>query len=166
MKAKKLASAAILLASAMCIGIIENLIPPVFPFLPYVKIGFSNIVIITAILLLDIKFAVIIVVLKSVAVPLILGNPVMILYSLPASVISTLFSFLLLSLKKPGIPAISIFSAILHNLSQLCTAAIMTNSLVFGYAPYFILTGALSGFATGIIVYFVIKSLPKNLLNL
>ncbi|HHT83611.1 MAG: Gx transporter family protein [Christensenellales bacterium] len=164
MRAKKLTLAALLLAVSMIVGIIENLIPPVIPMLPYIKIGLSNMVIIVTIVLLDYKYALAVIALKSIFVPIFVGNPVMILYSLPSSIASTALSSLLIYSKKLGIPSVSMLSAITHNILQLCVAAIMTNYLVFGYLPYFIIIGSVSGFLTGVISYITIKYLPKNLL--
>jgi heptaprenyl diphosphate synthase len=162
MRAKKIAVAAVTLALALIIGVIENFIPPIVPFLPYVRIGLSNVVILTAIILLNYKYALAASVLKSVLVPLFVGNPVMILYSLPASLISTLIGVLMLATRKLSIPAVSILSATVHNLIQLCVAALMTSALVFGYAPYFVIAGSVSGLITGVAAYILIRYLPKD----
>lgn len=163
MNTKKIALAAMILAVALIIGVIENLIPPIVPFLPYVRIGLSNVVIIVAIILLNYKYALAVSAIKSILVPLFIGNPVMILYSLSASVLSTVISSLLIYSKKISMPSVSMLSAIVHNLVQLCVAALMTNALVFGYAPYFVIAGSVSGFVTGIAAFVVIKYLPEKL---
>ena len=86
----------------------------------------------------------------------------MILYSLPASLISTLIGVLMLATRKLSIPAVSILSATVHNLIQLCVAALMTSALVFGYAPYFVIAGSVSGLITGVAAYILIRYLPKD----
>ena len=96
MKSKNLAIASMLLAASMIIGVVENLIPPIIPFLPYVKLGLSNVVIIIAILLLNYKYAFAIIALKSILVPLLVANPVMILYSLPIFIVRRLNTALLI----------------------------------------------------------------------
>lgn len=164
MSAKKISVAAMVLAMALIIGVIENFIPPIVPFLPYVRIGLSNVVIIFAIIILNYKYALAVSVIKSVLVPLFVGNPVMILYSLPASFLSAAISCLLIYSKKISIPSVSMLSAIVHNLIQLCVAALMTNALVFGYAPYFLIAGSVSGFVTGVAAFVLIKYLPKKIL--
>lgn len=163
MSTRKIAFSALLLAVSMIIGVIENLTPPIVPALPYIKIGFSNIVIIIAIVLLDYRYALTIISLKSVFVPLFIGNPIMILYSLPAVIISTLISTLLIKLKKFSITIISVVSAVVFNFVQLVAAAFMTNYLVFGFLPYFILIGSLAGFVTGVIAFLAVKYLPKKI---
>ncbi|MDD4316804.1 MAG: Gx transporter family protein, partial [Clostridia bacterium] len=156
MPSKKISVAALLLSVALIIGVIESLVPPIIPFLPYVRIGLSNAVIIVVIILLNYKYAIMVSVIKSVLVPLFVGNPVMILYSLPASLFAAALGSILLYSKKISIPSSSILSAIVHNLVQLCVAALMTNSLVFGYAPYFVIIGGVSGLLTGVIAYIII----------
>lgn len=166
MQTKRIAIAALLLAVALIIGIIENLIPPIIPMLPYIKIGLSNMVIIVAILLLDAKYAFTIIGIKSVLVPLFIGNPIMIFYSLPSALIAVAITALCLNTKKISIPATSILSAIIHNFIQVSVAAIMTNFLVFGYLPYFIVIGAIAGLVTGIFSFVIIKYIPqKNIIN-
>ncbi len=165
MSTRKIAYSAVLLAVSMIIGVIENLVPPLIPILPYVKIGFSNVVIIVAIILLDYRYALGIISIKSVLVPIFIGNPIMILYSLPSVVISTIVSALLVYTKKFGIPTISMVSAVVFNFVQLTVAVIMTNYLVFGYLPYFIIIGSVAGLITGMIAYLTVKYIPKKMEN-
>ncbi|HOB64243.1 MAG TPA: Gx transporter family protein, partial [Clostridia bacterium] len=68
--------------------------------------------------------------------------------------------------QRLGLPVISAFSAIIHNMAQLCVAALMTGTpLVFGYAPYLIFTGIISGVGIGVISYLLIRYLPKKLFD-
>lgn len=166
MQTKRIATASLLLAVALIIGIIENLIPPVLPMFPYIKIGLSNMVIIVAILLLDYKYAFTIIGIKSILVPIFLGNPIMIFYSLPSSIIAVAITSISLYSKKISIPATSILSAIVHNFIQVCVAAIMTNALVFGYMPYFIIIGSIAGLITGVFTFILLKYIPeKHMIN-
>jgi heptaprenyl diphosphate synthase len=161
---KKLASTGITLSAALIIGIVESLLPPVIPVLPFLRIGFSNIVLLFALIVFGPREAFLIAALKSVLVPLFVGNPVMIAYSLPSAILSLGVSASLACTKKLGLPLISTISSLVHNLSQLCVAALMTGTaIVFGYAPYLIFTGTLAGLAVGLTTYFVIRALPDNL---
>lgn len=164
MQVKTLSKIALLLALALIIGTIENLMPPILPVLPYVKIGFSNIIIIIAILILNWKYSLLIFAIKSILIPIFLGNPIMILYSLPSSIIAVLISSILLKTKKISIPSTSTISAIIFNIVQLFVASLMTNNLVWGYSPYFVIIGSISGFGTGILTYLMIKYLPEKVL--
>lgn len=164
-KSKRLALTGILLSLALVIGTIENYIPPIIPALPFVKVGFSNIIILTSAVCVGFFPSLCIVVLKSILVPLFVGNPIMIAYSLSASLISFLIAYGLLNTKKIGIPTTSIISAVLHNLVQLIVAYIFMSDLsVFGFLPYLLATGFLPGLVTGLISYLLIKFLPKEVI--
>ncbi len=167
LNSKKLALSGIMLALALIVGTIENLIPPIVPILPFVKIGFSNIVSMFSLITIGFIPALIIISFKAILVPIFVGNPMMIAYSLPSSLISLLIVFIILKTKKVGIPTISIISAIVHNVIQLSVASIiMESTLVFGFTPYLILTGFISGLITGIITYLLLKFLPYEIISL
>lgn len=162
---KNIAYTAVTLAAALIIGVIESLLPPVIPVLPFLRLGLSNIVLIFALVVLGAAPAYIIATLKSVLVPLFVGNPVMIAYSLPASIISLTVTALLAYTRKTGLPVISALSSLTHNMVQLCVAALMTGTaIVFGYAPYLVFAGTLTGIAVGFAAYLVIKFFPKRLI--
>ena len=164
---KKVALTGILLALAIIIGTIENHIPPIIPSLPFVKIGFSNVVLIFSSLTLGLIPTIIIASIKSIIVPIFMGNPMMIAYSLSASLIAVSLSYLLLYTKKFGIPTIAIVGAIAHNLVQLCVASlIMSNIFVFGFIPYLTATGFIAGLVTGIISYLLIRYMPPKVMFL
>ena len=92
LNSKRLALTGILLSFSLIIGTIENYLPPIIPGLPFVKIGFSNVVITFALLTCGLVPTLIIGVFKSVLVPLFVGNPMMIAFSLTATVICILIS--------------------------------------------------------------------------
>ena len=166
LNSKKLALTGILLSLSLIIGTIENYLPPIIPGLPFVKIGFSNVVITFSLLTCGLMPTLIIGITKSILVPLFVGNPMMIAFSLSATLVCILVSYALLKTKKVAIITVGIISAITHNLIQLCVASlIMTDSSVFGFLPYLIITGFLAGLVTGLITYLVVKYLPKELLT-
>lgn len=89
----------------------------------------------------------------------------MIAYSLSASIVSLLISYMLLYIKKVGIPTVGIIGAIVHNMVQLSVASIIMNDVyVFGFIPYLIATGFVAGLVTGIISFLLIKYMPKEIL--
>ncbi len=164
-RSKKLALTGILLALALIIGTIENYIPPIIPVLPFVKIGFSNVVILFSCITLGFTPTLAISIFKSVLVPIFVGNPMMIAYSLSASIVSLLISYMLLYIKKVGIPTVGIIGAIVHNMVQLSVASIIMNDVyVFGFIPYLIATGFVAGLVTGIISFLLIRYMPKEIL--
>lgn len=159
-----LTKTSILLSVSIIIGYLESLLPPLIPFLPYFKLGLSNIVLIIAILRINILSAYIISFLKSIIVPLFIGNPSMIMYSLPASIISLSIMIVLMIFIGLGIPTTSIISSITHNFVQILIAyLIMGTKIVFSYLPYLTLISIVSGIITGLISFWIYKSiLIKN----
>lgn len=165
LNSKKLALTGILLCLSLIIGTIENYLPPIIPGLPFVKIGFSNVVITFALLTCGLGPTLIIGILKAILVPLFVGNPMMIAFSLSATVFCIIISYFILKTKKIAIITIGIISAISHNLVQLCVASlIMTDTTVFGFLPYLIITGFLAGLVTGLLTYLLVKYLPKEII--
>jgi len=158
---KYLALTGIFLGASLIIGLIEQYIPSLFPYFPFIKIGFSNIALLFALIILGYKPAYVIAILKSVAVPLFVGNPIMILYSLPAALVSLTVTIILVRLKKLSLVTVSTLSAIVNIFIQVCVCAIMTkSSLVFGYLIYLVIVSAVSGFAVGLITHFSVRKFP------
>lgn len=165
-KVKSIAVTGVVLSVALILGVAESLLPPIFPALPFFRIGLSNVVVLFAAVTLSYFKTSVIVVAKSFLVPIFSMNPIMFVYSLPSAFLSFSFSFVLIKLKKLGLPSISFLSAILNNIVQVTVAALMTaSSAVFFYLPYLIILGGLSGVLTGFIVSLLIKILPKEILN-
>lgn len=164
---KKLALTGVLLALALIIGTIESVIPPIIPALPFVRIGLSNVVITFTLITLGVFPALVITISKAVLVPLFVGNPMMIAYSIGGAILSFIASFLLIQLKKLSLPTIGSVSSILHNVGQLIVASlIMQSTHVFGFFPYLFITGFISGILTGILTLLLVKYLPKNILEI
>lgn len=160
----KVSYTALLLSITIIIGLLEMLIPPIIPILPFIKIGFGNIVVIFTVIILGELPSITIVIIKSCTIPLLFGNPIMTLYSLPASLLSLILMILMLRLKMLGIPLISAIAACIHNLIQILVAfLIMGTQIVFSYVPYVLFAGLISGMITGIISYFLLKRIPNKL---
>lgn len=162
MSARKITTVAMLLAASLIVGLVENLIPPIVPLLPYAKIGLSNAVILFTLFFLKKQYSFLILILKCVLLSVFTGNPIILLYSLPAGIISLTVTVLFLKTDFFSLPAVSALSATIHNIVQVLVASIITKSgAVFAFIPYFMVFGMLAGFITGIICYFVVKKLGK-----
>ena len=162
MTARQVARSSILLAVALILGFLETLLPPVFPLLPYARIGLGNAAVLLALLWLGVPYAAVILVLKCVVVGLFSGAPTMILYSLAGGGLSFLIMAILLRVGANGIPAISAAGGILHNVGQVALAVAVTGrSEIAMLLVYLSLFGALAGVVTGVIVYFVFKAMRR-----
>ena len=156
MTTKQLVRAAILLAVALILGFLETLLPPVFPMLPYARIGLGNAAVLLALLWLGVPYAAVILVLKSVVIGLFSGAPTMILYSLAGGTLSFAVMALLLRIGANGLPAVSAAGGILHNLGQILVAIAVTGTAgIAVLLVYLSLFGAVAGGVIGVIVYFV-----------
>ncbi|MBQ7713079.1 MAG: Gx transporter family protein [Clostridia bacterium] len=156
MTTKRLVRAAILLAVALILGFLETLLPPVFPMLPYARIGLGNAAVLLALLWLGVPYAAVILVLKSVVIGLFSGAPTMILYSLAGGTLSFAVMALLLRIGANGLPAVSAAGGILHNLGQILVAIAVTGTAgIAVLLVYLSLFGAVAGGVIGVIVYFV-----------
>ena len=156
MTTKRLVRAAILLAVALILGFLETLLPPIFPMLPYARIGLGNAAVLLALLGLGVPYAAVILVLKSVVIGLFSGAPTMILYSLAGGTLSFAVMALLLRIGANGLPAVSAAGGILHNLGQILVAIAVTGTAgIAVLLVYLSLFGAIAGGVIGVIVYFV-----------
>lgn len=166
MKSKKIAMVGILTALALIISLFESLLPPIIPVLPFARIGVSQIIILAALIILGPAEAAVVLLVRSVLVAIFIGNPSMMLYSIPAGLVSLSLMTLLLKSRKFSVIIISMASGAVHNLIQLGAAAFITkSSAVFFYAPYLMVFGAVAGIVTGLVCFIVIKKLPDKLLT-
>ena len=163
MTAKKAAQTAVLLAVALILGFVETVLPPVFPMLPYARIGLGNAAVLLALIWLGVPYAAIILVLKCVAIGLFSGAPTMILYSLGGGALSFAIMTFLLKVGANGVPAISAAGGVMHNVGQILVAMAFTGTAgIAVLLVYLALFGLVAGAVIGVIVYFVDKSVRKG----
>lgn len=157
---RKTLQLSILLSLSVVLQIIETMI--ILPvFIPGIKLGLSNIIILIILYLYGVKDAFKIGILKVFFSGLFrLGFGVGFLFSIVGIVFSILFSALLKKYSKLSIIGISIVGSNFHILGQIIVASIIykTNILFVTYLPYmFLLT-----IVTGIIVGYCAKEIIKR----
>lgn len=163
MTAKKAAQTAVLLAVALILGFLENLLPPVFPMLPYAKIGLGNAAVLLALIWLGLPYAAVILVLKCVVIGLFSGAPTMILYSLGGGVLSFAVMAVLLKMGANGVPAVSAAGGVMHNVGQILVAIAFTGTAgIAVLLVYLALFGLVAGAVIGVIVYFVDQGVRRS----
>lgn len=90
----------------------------------------------------------------------------MIMYSLPASLIATMFNSTLISFRKFSLIVISIFGAVIHNLIQLVVGSFMLSSIsVYALMPYLMLLSIVSGLIIGLIAVLFVKKFPQQIIE-
>lgn len=153
---RRISRVALLSALALVLSYLETMIPlPVT--LPGVKLGLGNIAVVVALFTLDARSALAVAVVKVLASGLLFGSPMMLAYSLGGTALAFLGMYLLTRVPGAGAVLVSMVAAILHNLGQLCVAALVLSSpsvfLTFpALAVAALVTGAITGaVATGVL---------------
>lgn len=155
---RKIAYLGLLLAGSLILGLIENMLPPILPVLPYARLGLGNIAILLVLLWFGSVDAGIVLILKCVMLGIFVGTPSMILYSLFGGLLSLTSMQVLLLLGKNGIPAISAVGGIMHNIGQVIVAMLITQtSAVLIFLPYLMLFGGVAGVFVGVLTYIIVK---------
>jgi heptaprenyl diphosphate synthase len=154
-----IAKMGLLLALTVVLSALENMIPIPLPL--GVKPGFSNIIIMFALMNIDTKSALTLNLLKSAFVFLTRGVTAFFL-SLSGGLISFAVMALLYKKTNSSLILLSVSGGISHNLAQLLAAAILLKSTsAFYYSPVLVLSGIAAGTATGIILKAVMPALMK-----
>lgn len=161
--AKRLATLAVLSAMGLIMFMVENLFPPLF--VPGAKMGLSNIFSLLAVFLLGPVDAFVLVAVRTVLGSMFAGNMSTLMYSLTAGVVSVIVSAVLVQFAYPrvSIVAISIVSAVIHNLTQNLVFCLVSNTPeMFSYMPVLGLIGVLAGAIVGFAVWFILKMIPTR----
>ena len=161
--AKKIAVLAIFTALSLIMFIIENQFPPMF--FPGAKMGLANIFSFAALIMYSPVEAFIIVAIRTGLGAVYAGNVSALLYSFTGGVVSMAISSLLMYTVYPRISvmSVSVIAAVAHNITQVAVFALLSGTtLIFGYLPYLILIGVLSGAIVGGVIMLVFKKIPQS----
>lgn len=163
--AHAVALAAMMAALALIFSYIEAIIPINFG-IPGVKLGVANLVILTCLYILGMRYALTINILRILVAGLLFNGFFGAMYSLAGGILSLVIMYLL---KKTGLfstVGISMAGGVAHNLGQLITAALIVSNLkLFYYFPVLLFSGIISGIFIGILTHLILKKLPKQFYN-
>lgn len=162
--AKRIATLSALTAMGLISFMIESLFPPLLP-LPGFKMGISNIFSLLALFLLGPADALVLVAVRTTLGSVFTGNVSTLMYSLSAGVVSVTVSAVLVEFAYPrvSIVAISVVSAIVHNLTQNVVFCLVSNTpQMFVYMPVLAVVGILAGIIVGFAVWFILKAVPTR----
>ena len=160
-KTFKLALTGIFSAFALISFIIENSFPPLI--LPGAKMGVSNLFILLTAIILGGRYAVTVLIVKTVLGSLFVGNISAVMYSLPAGAVALCVELILIYIvKSVSILATSIVGAVLNVTIQNAVFCLVTKvpEYLF-YLPYLALLSVVSGALIGIVTYLIIKKFPS-----
>lgn len=162
MKTRRLAFAAVLISIMMVLGYLETLLP-VSP-VPGIKLGLANSVLIVSLYWLGIPLSFQLMLIKNVLLGLLLGNPMLIPYSVSGGIVS--LSLMSILYRRRGISPIGVGIAggVTHNIAQVFLAIIIlgTPSLVF-YLGLLMPAGAVMGLVTGTVSKTLMRHFPPRM---
>lgn len=157
MNSKKIATFGLLTTLCLILSYVEMLIPLNFA-IPGVKLGLSNIVVMMALYLLDVKSAFFINVTRILLNGLLFSNPVTIMYSFAGGMLSLLAMVLVKKINSLSIISVSITGGIFHNVGQILMAYVYLGSVkVAYYLPFLLVFAIITGILTGIIGMIVVE---------
>lgn len=159
--AKRLATLGVLCAMGLLTFMIESLFPPLF--LPGAKMGLSNIFSLLTVFLLGPVDAFVLVAVRTVLGSMFTGNMSTLMYSLTAGMVSVLVSSLLVEFVYPkvSIVAVSVVSAVMHNLTQNIVFCLVSNTPeMFSYMPWLAVLGVVAGIIVGFAVWLILRTVP------
>lgn len=161
--AKKIAVLALLSGLALVTFIIENLFPSMV--IPGARPGLANIFSLAALVMYSPVEAFIVVAVRTLLGSLYAGNVSALLYSFTGGMVSMAVSAVLLYTVHPhvSVMAVSVAAAVTHNITQNIVFVFLSGSvLMFGYMPYLVLLGVLSGAIVGEVTILLFRGVPQN----
>ena len=156
-RTKRLTAFALAASLAIILSFIESQIPA-FVAIPGVKVGLANIAVIFALYKFGIKGAATISSVRIIAVSLLFGTPVSMIYSFGGAILSMALMILLKKLTPATEIGVSVVGGVAHNIGQIIVACILleTNVVIY-YLPFLLLSGTVAGAVIGIISAIVVK---------
>ena len=148
---RQITTMGMLVALAMVLGFVETLIP-INLGIPGMKLGLANIVVVIALVLFDIKTAVVVSILRIILIAMTFGNMSMMFYSIAGASLSLLSMIAISKIKSFSLISVSIVGGIMHNVGQIiCAAFVVRTNGVFTYLPVLMIAGLVSGALIGIV---------------
>ncbi len=161
---KKVIFLSLLVSLGLALSIIESSIP--VPFIaPGAKLGLSNIMILSTLVVFGFKEAFAVAVIKSITFALATGSFSGLFYSLSGAVLSVIVMYIIYTYFNSffSLIGISIFGAIAHNFAQISVASIMLeNIMIFSYLPVMSLVSLFTGYFVGLSSKLVCQNLNRT----
>lgn len=142
----------LLVAIGVAIGFIENMIPLPIAF-PGARLGLSNIVILTTIVIYGEKEGILVAILKSVLLMLVSGHVTSFFYSFAGALLSSVaMSVTYKYIKGLSLIGISLIGAFFHNFGQILVAIFIVKNIgLLTYLPFLLILGLFTGIFVGIV---------------
>ncbi|MTI48518.1 Gx transporter family protein [Sporosalibacterium faouarense] len=161
---KKLVFLSLLVSVGLALSIIESTMP--VPFLaPGAKLGLSNMVVLTTLVIFGFKEAFAVAVIRSLTFALATGGFSGLFYSLAGAILSVIVMGIVFKFFKNffSLIGVSIFGAMAHNIAQIGVASIiMENIKIFSYLPIMSLVSLFTGYFVGLSSIMITRTFEKN----
>ena len=157
MQAKKIAAMGLLVALAMVLSWVEQLVP-LSVQVPGVKLGLANLAVIFALYRLGARAARSVSLLRVALVSITFGNAYSLWYSLAGAVLSLLVMGLLRKTGKFSLLGVSVAGAVSHNLGQIAVAAAVLGAASMAYyLPVLLVSGTAAGVCVGAVAAILVR---------
>lgn len=161
---KRLAINIILICNAIVLSYLETFIPMLIP-VPGAKIGLANIITIVAIVFLNYKDVIFIVVFRCLAIAILSKGIAALVFSLTAGILSASVMWILYKKAKGifSVKGMSIIGAIVHNITQIIVASvIIRENIILYYLPILLITAIIAGFIIGYVGDITVKEIKRK----
>ncbi len=150
-----------MIALAFAFSYLESLIP--FNFgVPGIKLGLSNLVVLTALYTMKTSDAFIISIVRIVLAGFLFNGTFAMIYSLVGGLLSFAVMYLLKKTDKFTPVGVSAVGGTVHNLGQIIVAGFVMNTYrIVYYFPVLMFSGLITGVINGIIASIIINRLGK-----
>ena len=162
MKVSEITEYGLLAALAMGLGYVESRLP-VFFAVPGMKLGLTNLVVLTALYRQGERGAFLINLVRIVLTAFTFGSMSALLYSLAGGMVSFLVMVFCRRSGWFGMTGVSVAGGVAHNMGQLVVAALVleTARLVY-YLPFLLAAGTAAGTVIGLMGAGVVRRLPAG----
>lgn len=160
---KKCARLSMLTAVAIILNIIESIIP--FFYIPGIKIGLANIIIVAVLYLYGTKEAFYVSILRVIVVGLLRTGlfSTTFLFSLSGAIFSLTIMAIIKKTNIFSIIGVSIIGSIFHSIGQILMAfIILKNTSIYAYLPIMLIISIITGIFIGFISKEVVKLIEKD----
>lgn len=158
--AKTVSLYGLLTAMALVLSALESALPPLPFAVVGVRLGLSNIVTMYMAAETGLVPALLIALVKSGFVALIRG-PMPFLLSFAGGAVSTFIMWGAFRTKAFGAVGVGVAGSVAHNLAQLFTAMLIYGAVLMNMLPAIILFSIVTGFVTGLTLYFILPALQR-----
>lgn len=153
---KKIALSGLFLALALIVSLLESLLPPIVPALPYAKLGLGNVVLLMCFVLVGVREGYCVLLLRCLLAAVFASNFSSLMWSVPAALAAYTAMYLLYKTRFFSTVALSAVGGMVHNAVQMAVGVGVAGSAVAVYLPYMLVAGGVAGVATGIVCHFVL----------